>query len=509
MKLGRIIVLAVAVGACGVAPRPLDASPDGGVDGGRDAGPPACLQPSRPGQPFPDLAACMLCLELYGVLANPYGLTPGRGTRAGAVPGGVFVLMQNAPSELVFISETGLVTPNSQPLVNPENARFSPWTQSLTVVPGTRRAWVASTFGTLEPTTDLTLMELTDDGWMILAHESFQWMIVGPVAAADGWLVGAVTPAIGAEFQLASFEADGSGGIRWLVRTFPELGMPTAMSYKIGPGWSSGAGVAAVVGTQDGSQLASYLLRIDVGLVADGPVLALGAPVGDAGYEANENPIVVSTATHIDGSTILVLIGRRRGQALAPFAEVFFQRLDTSGGLVDSRPVLVNDGMATGPDEDFGMTDAAAFMTPDGWGVRWTVWAPPGSTPRFFDVARSFQATGDATPLVTHTFPSGVLLRAGTQDRIGHLVSSVQMSGGGHDRLGAESFTASFDSAWLTWAQDCDDRTGEGGGVTTGAWEDGIWLIWADEFVEPATGQRVLVTKAALVRSDGTFAWGT
>ncbi len=438
MRLDRIIVLAVVLSGCGVPPPQLDAGVDGGVDAGRDGGRPPCLRASRPGEPFPDLAACMLCLEPHAVLANPYGLTPGRATRAGAVPGGVFVLMQNAPSELVFISETGTVTPNSRPLVNPENAPVSPWTQSLTVVPGSRRAWIGSTFGTVEPTTDLTLVELTDDGWVVLAHASFDEMIVGPIAAADGWLVGAVTPSIGAEFQLASFEADGAGGIRRLARTFPELGIPTAMSYKIGPGWSLGAGVAAVVGTQEGSQLASYLLRVDSSLVADGSVLALGAPVGDAGYEPNENPIVASIATHIDGSTLLVLIGRRRGQALAPFAEVFFQRLDASGGLMDSRPVLVNDGMATGPYEDFGMTTASALMTPGGWAVAWTVWAPAGTIPRFYDVARSFLPAGDTTPLVTHTFPTVMSFTSQAQDRTGHLISSAGVSAGGHDRLGAE-----------------------------------------------------------------------
>ncbi len=524
-----LVAVALVTGCHERAKQEPDASlPDGGFD----AGAPPCLDYGF-GEPPPDLEGCGICMEPHARHLAPHTLGSGRGWDAAAVPGGLVVAMMADGVVASFVTEDGDVVPLAE---HPYADHPGAWpygypVPQLAPIPGTNRVWIVTRWRrrALQPEgenwTDLVLYEYGRDGWRRIAgrgHERSMGNIVAlPTGEVVGWSYRAVMG--GAIYLRARATEHGSVDVLERTRDDDE-GFHSALWW----GVALDSGNLAMLVTRNpvehnGSIEESWVLIVDSELRLVEPPRLLGAAYDDPAYEVDPwygfplNPRFYSAYRRRDGTAVVLLAGTRADSGAMKVGEFWLQRIEPDGSLrypVPGVPVNPTDYLRRDEVETDGFQ--LPFAVPFGTGGDGVIWNETeyGDT----DGSVRVQVIDDDGNRV---FPEArdmgrnheVGLRTWAQhgDFAGPYLGQAEFldETGTERKYSVVRYGPDVEWAWpdRLYVQRCEPRTAEPGLMVVAAHDDGVWVLWDDRQPDVQGVWRVLA-KVALVRDDGTFAWG-
>lgn len=516
------LLLALLIAACGETPDP-------------DAGllpdvppPPRCLELAGPLGPLEDPAhlnpltreaveACGGCIEDHAVSINPspYGTADAWQV---PLPDGVVVVMPLGVTVATFITTDGEVIPLPElPYPDPTDSEVGSGTLIPIGVPDSDRVWILS----YRPATNDTvgvLYRVNRGGWERLAVSVAE--LHQPLAALDnGELLAQRFWKDGRELVLLIPRDDGSGSAEEVVLSLSES-VDTATSVTFGWPLATGEGAIHFRGrTPSAPNGGSYIGIVSPTLrtVRVQPAFSDDPPPPNTQYAKTLQSS--SYVIHLRSRHVLWMV---RG-LIEDGSHLWIQGIDPEGNFMAEPPgLLLNDtpmftlselrpGGGTPTDPHFVTVSSQGVFAQwdDSWVADgpWTTWlrrVEVSPTLSLSEEVLEYPPPDGAFPPVS-AFPIGPY-HDGRGNAFGY---NVAESGPARDPTQPSTAVSGIGDEpgfeWTRFFEDCP-RSNARGGSFGPAGDDGLWVVWVDEFVEP-DGAISWVTKAALIHSDGTFGW--
>ncbi len=497
-----------------------------------------CLRVSDYGEPPPalDLEACGVCLEPHARALVPYTLSSGQGWSTAAVPGGLIVAVHATGMPVSFVTTGGLVVslPERPWAEHPDPFPYYLGVPQVAAVPGTNRVWIAVRWrrhpwrGEGESFTDLVLYEYGEDGWRRLASAGHEREIGMVSAMPSGELIGwARNNSVGGAIYLRARAMD-DGTVDVLERT--EADDP-ALFHSSAIWWSlplETGDMALLVEMNPpgmaGNVEEAWLLVVDAELQLVRPPRRMGAAYDDPAYEVDPdvmiplNPRFYSAYQRPDGIGVVLMAGTRVDSGAMRMAELWLQRILPDGELAYPIP-----GVPVNPTDYLRREDVDSpgfmlpFAVPFGLGFDGVVWDEveygdnDGSVRVQViddDGDRRFPEARD----MGHNHEVALRLWAQLGDVAGPYLGRAEFlhETGTERKYSVVRYGPDVEWAWpdRVYVQQCEPRHAEPGLMVVAAHGgEGVWVLW-DDLEWDINGASVGLAKVALVRDDGTFAWG-
>lgn len=469
---------------------------DAGLDTATDA-------PERCARERERFRECDVCIEPHATLIG------GGDGRLYPVEGGVLYSNQTR-LVMFYVSDAGEVVDVFDEVPEDLGANWS-W---LEPIPNSRRVWgIANLFGAGlnrdEDEAQLVLLEVSDTALTRLASIRFPARVGTTTALDTGELLLSAHGTLIDEGTLTVCAFEAASGV-----TCRELGGTEDVLTRM---WSLDGGNAAIVTSERGplaGRSATWLYVGDRDGVLSGP-----APIhsiSSVEYEEDEEPQASNDfVVHDNGTAAVLLSGTFAGMDATPFSHHFLRRIDADGGIIDPAPGI--------------------WVNPDQFPMIWSEPDPlPGRVRRgasnqvyvswdSFDVESSnrvgyFQLVEQSgslrLPESRRTDGPGAKA-TGILDRANRLFGHFSdLTEANPERPFEARFgvnLASNDDLEYLWEQplyyqDCE-RVDEQSKAVTGAYDDGVWVVWEDVVVGGVDGLPYTQLKIARIMPDGDYGW--
>jgi hypothetical protein len=430
-----------------------------------------------------------------------------------------------------FVTEEGEVIPLAE-LPYPRRELFSGYLftgVSVVPVPGTNRVWVTvawrrdTLFGPGgEGETDLALYEVSTDGWRRLASSREEFEIYFGWAFRNGDLLGRGRTALTQDRFYARARLAVDGTIELLKRWGSEDVALDSLLWSAYPLASGNAGVVAIRYPPEApASQENWFLHLTPDLELAQPAERLGAAYDDPTYEMDpdhgpSNPWVFDAHLRPDGSAVLLFTGALAGRGAAFRSQFWLQRITADGDLVfpiPGVPVNPTDYLRQDQVSDTGFL-AYTNAEPFGPGLVGVIWdertlGKEGGSVRVQVVddagERRFPEALDLGPSHEIIIPEWAIDGEG---RAYQARAEFRYETGMERMFSIARYGPDVELLWpRVYVQSCERRVAVPGMMVVGAQTNGAYLMWDD--TEPdINGVPTTIAKIALVRSDGTFAWG-